>query len=99
MSAVVATRASGQDQMWACVRATSLRPRKERGLGGSSGASWEGLLGPPSTRCLEGRVAKGTGTQGAAARASGEAGSGQRPRSFVADVSWAERGHQKSVCA
>ena len=39
---------SGQDQMWASVRVTSLRPHKERGLGGSSGVSWEGLLGPPS---------------------------------------------------
>lgn len=87
MSAVVATRESWQDQTWACVCATSLRPHKERGLGGSSGASWEGLLGPPSTRCPEGRVAKGTGTQGAAARAAGEAGSGQGPRSFMADVS------------
>ena len=99
MSGVAAARASKQDQTWACVHATCLRPHKERGLGGSSGESWEGLLGPPSTERPEGRVAEGTGPQGAAVRATGEAGSGQWPRSFMVDVSWPEREHQKGVRA
>ena len=69
---------------------------------GSGGQQWGeliGLLGPPSTERPEGRVAEGTGPQGAAARATGEARSRQWPRSFVVDVSWPERGHQKGVRA